>query len=267
MGQTQVRVWGIAQEHGLSAEQATELVVEISHNSGFGVMLGGRVTWNDDEASAVSVILDALGNGGLPPGPRDDQRELSELDLLSCLARSADPRGAECLVRRAQDLLRQPIHTQDQQYYLRIFFYLFGVCADDRAVEKLFLLQSSAFWDGPEAPVIDVSPLPTMDRQETAEYLKRQLRMYALQGLAASGTERALEAFGTWTGVEVSSREELDMYFDETVEASVYSHGTLASTAEEKRAAYLSLYAKYGRTVPSEDEEAPSRAIGHATIK
>ena len=148
--------------------------------------------------------------------------------------------------------MKGPIETQDDVDRISGLLNALGYDGGDKALDILFRFQSKEAWlTDPLIPIGAVAGTP-----ESREEIIRTLRYGALAGLALSGRDRALCAFGTGQGLaeDLSAFESM---FDTAAHARFgmynipwhYKKGLDPDVEEKLRA----IYEKYGMEYRARD--------------
>ncbi len=171
--------------------------------------------WGSDKIDVVPILIEVDREWDLPRWSPDSEESLSQTVVHAWLGLMRDERGAVYLLERIRGLLAHGIRSNEEYYRACASLVPLGSTRWDEALDFLFKVQSRSFWEGPDAPVVDMPPVSgAMTAEERTRCVQLQMSVHALEGLSWSGTARVLRAFATGEGLDPLSPERLDRLFE-----------------------------------------------------
>lgn len=199
------RVRDMAIAQGLDKRNANELTLDISGSSAFPPLRKSVEYWEKMEDFDLFPFLQSVVTiEGLPFEKQPFQQAtqgpsfgLSRLTTLNWIAVCKDPRSSEWLIKYVEERLKESINTEYDAHCIRELIKTLGYDGSDKALDILFRLQSKEAW-GENSPIHFRLANASPESKGLAVYYIREA---ALAGIAFSGTERAIHAFGTGQGL------------------------------------------------------------------
>jgi hypothetical protein len=256
-----VEFWRHASQRGLENDELHDLMGSIQERRFDERDLNKcKEAWQAKGVDFVKFLRELVEDDVLPDG-KDDNRGFSQIDILEILALEDDTAVRKWIVSHARESLTcrlaVPIRSRDDEFYVRGLLRVLGKTKRNEALDLLVKVQSECFWSGEGAPRIDMEPLlgGKITSEEENGRVLRAIREEAIQAIAESGTERAVEILGTREGIapDLHQMVDLDEYFSVAVRRHVGLHEFIprerygVELPAEKLAEIKNIYARYGK--------------------
>ncbi len=204
----------LCRENGLSEEQLNLLASDLRMPI-WADELGGTIErWKSADVDLIPILV-TLTEQREPPllGSSPEQLEVYVRRVYRWLGLLGDERASDHLLRMTDEALAKGVSSKEEAALLGNLFIALGFSGSDKAVDLLWKAQTDAFWQGEEAPVIDLPAYDTRTaEQATREYME-SLRSYAFRALATTRSERVLHALATGEGLNPRFADEFDVEF------------------------------------------------------
>ncbi len=258
--QNLVEWWQNAETNGVALPHAKVLRRDLEQLASEALVGARKVYYRENGVDIVPFLIHLVESGNLSESGAATVGAIAEGSVLFWIAAMGGEASGEYLLNRLQKLMKGPITSRLELQDLQKSIHQLGMSRYEPALDYLFKVQGDEFWEGADAPVIELS---ASARQSAAQEIKdvvKHLQMSALQGFAVSGTERAIHAFGTGEGVNPAYQNQLDRLF----ETAARSHFDIVGMPEwygqplpeETLKGLQDLYAKYGKIyVPEKTSE------------
>lgn len=199
------RVRDMAIQAGLPKKDANELTVDLGTSSLYPPFRESIAYWENKEGFDLFSFLKGVVQLAELPFEAPSlyktlqcrSSQLSQRTTLNWIAVCDDPRSTEWFIKYLNDVMIEPIKTKDDADRIRALIRTLGYDGSDRALDFLFRLQSREAWEN--APPVQI--LTDEESSDSKDNTVLSLRRAAVTGIALSGTDRALHAFGTGEGL------------------------------------------------------------------
>jgi len=258
--QALIRWWQKAEEYGVELPHAKVLLHDLEQLASEALVREREVYYRENDVEIVPFLIHLVESGTLPESGGGAVGSIAEDTVLFWIAALGGEASGEYLLNQAQELMRGSITSRLQLGKVQKLMRYLGMTRYEAALDYLFKVQGDDFWESPDAPAIELPASVHRSVAQEKEDAVGHIQVSALQGLAASGTERVIHAFGTGQGVNPAYRVHSDRFF----KAAARAHFDIVGMPEwygqplpeETLNGLQELYARYGKTyVPEQERE------------
>ncbi len=210
----------LCRENGLTHEQRQHLRGNLTMPNWADD--GNVRSWKSKDVDIVPILIaliedhhpHLLGSGpeSLPVAP---SRILRWLGLLR------DDRASAYLLKMTREALAKGVGTQDEGRDLEWLFLSVGWSGTERAVEFLWTAQTDEFWEGEQAPQINLPADGTRTAEQVTEGWIERLKSGALRALAEARSDHVLRALATGEGLNQCLADQFDNQFAHAARQSI----------------------------------------------
>jgi hypothetical protein len=171
------------------------------------------------DESALPALLEKYENAAVAPYLADlvsnyERPVDARLRAMLWLGKTKDRRTVIALMPLIKRYAAPPAGelSRDEAKLFRASLLSLGMCGDDQALDLLFQMTDSAYWTDKRVS----APAQFASRQQFIE----SMRDTALQGIALSGTPRAISAFETGEGIPADKRSRMPALLETAIQRS-----------------------------------------------
>ncbi|MDY0032496.1 MAG: hypothetical protein RBT84_11115 [FCB group bacterium] len=254
-----------ASQMGLKEESIRDVMTEIDRS---GPPCAASLTklaesWRAEGVDLFAFLRQLVEDDVLPEARHGRfGRGITWVKVLGALADVNNVGMSDWVLCYARDRLTERfkagIRSRDDDRCISDLLWVLGRTKRNEAIEFLLKVQSDSFWNSEEAPKIDMEPLLGGEITSEMENVRvvDAIREGAIQAMAESGTERAIEILATGEQIasELHTIGYLDGYFGLAVRRHVGLHEFIprekygVELPAETLAEIKRIYAKYGKT-------------------
>ena len=255
-----VQWWQNAEAHGVALPHAKVLLRDLEQLASEALVGERESYYRENGVDIVPFSIHLVESGDLSESGGATLASIAEGSVLFWIAAMGGEASGEYLLNRLQKLMKGPITSKLELQELQKSIHQLGMSRYEPALDYLFKVQRDEFWEGADAPVIKLPASVRRSAAQETEDGKKDLQVSALQGFAASGTERAIHAFGTGEGINPAYQSQLEIFF----KTAARSHFDIVGMPEwyghplpeDTLKGLQDLYARYSKTyVPEKQHE------------
>jgi len=255
-----VQWWQNAEAHGVALPHAKVLLRDLEQLASEALVGERESYYRENGVDIVPFLIHLVESGDLSESGGATLASIAEGSVLFWIAAMGGEASGEYLLNRLQKLMKGPITSKLELQELQKSIHQLGMSRYEPALDYLFKVQRDEFWEGADAPVIKLPASVRRSAAQETEDGKKDLQVSALQGFAASGTERAIHAFGTGEGINPAYQSQLEIFF----KTAARSHFDIVGMPEwyghplpeDTLKGLQDLYARYSKTyVPEKQHE------------
>jgi len=258
--QALVEWWQDAEAYGIELPHAKMLLYDLDQLASEALVRERETYYRKHNVDIGPFLVHLVEDGELPESRGAAVGAIAEGTVLFWMAVLGGEKPSEYLLNRVKTMMKGPITSGLEAQELERSISQLGMSRYEPALDYLFRIQSKEFWEGADAPLIDLPPSHKWSAVQIEEQTIKGIQMSALQGLAASGTDRVIHAFATGEGINPAYQNHLASLF----KSAARFHFNIVGAPElygqplpeETLKGLQDLYAKYGKTyVPEKAHE------------
>jgi hypothetical protein len=253
-----VEWWQGGEAYGIELAHAKALLRDLEQPASQALVRMREEYYRENNVDIGPFLVHLVESGNLPESPGAAVGAIAEGDVLLWMAVMGGEKSGDYLLSRVKAMMKGPITTGLERNALEAAIFQLGMTGYEPALDYLFKIQGKGFWESAEAPVVELPASGCRSAAQEAQEAVERIQMSALSGLAASGTDRVIDAFATGDGINPAYQNRLANLFKSAARAHFKIVGMPEwcgqPLPEETLKALEDLYAKYGKTYVPEKE-------------